>query len=104
MGSARQAKKSSRRERKRSAASQQREIVGLVLKEVVGKALDEPALRKLVRRHAGSLLDQVQDVQTELRRLEDLGIAGRKHRDEASIEREMRARMIALALWRRRQA
>lgn len=76
----------------------------MLLKEVVGKALDEPVLRKLVRRHAGSLVDQVQDVQDELRRMEDFGLSGRKHSDAESVSREMRARMIALALWRREQS
>lgn len=104
MSRTRQAKKSSKQKPKQGAAGQKREIAGVLLKEVVGKALDEPLLRKLVRRHAGSLVDQVQDVQAELRRMEDFGLSGRKRLDEASIEREMRARMIALALWRRQQS
>lgn len=104
MSRTRQAKKSSKRKPKQGAAGQKREIAGVLLKEVVGKALDEPMLRKLVRRHAGPLLDQVQDVQAELRRMEDLGLAGRKHLDEEAVAREMRSRMIALALWRRQQS
>lgn len=101
MSRARRRKTSAKQDGKQAATDQQKKLIGVLLKEVAGRALQEPMLQKLVKRHAGSIINDVQDAQAELRLIEQLGTSRLKDRDETSAARARRARLIAMALWRR---
>ena len=101
MSRAQKPKTSAMQDRKQDATDQQKKLIGVLLREVVGRALQEPMLQKLVKRQAGPIINELQDVQAELRLIEELGMSRLKDRDEESVARARRARLIAMALWRR---
>lgn len=97
---ARKRKKLATQNDKQDATDQQKKLIRMLLKELVGAALQEDVLQQLGKRRASSVINQLQDVQAKLRGIEELDMSRGKHLDAKSAADRRRAWLIALALWR----
>ncbi len=100
MSRARKRKNLAAQKDKQAATDQQKRLIRVLLKELVGTALQEGALQQLGKRRASSIINELQDVQAKLRSLEHLDMPRRKDGDKRSAADRRRAWLMALALWR----
>lgn len=100
MSRARKRRVPSRQGGEQDATEQQKKFIRVLLRELVGAALQEDMLQKMGKRQAGSIIKQLQDVQAELQRIEELDRPRPKDRDETSAARARRAWLMAMTFWR----
>jgi hypothetical protein len=97
---ARKRKKLATQNDKQDATDEQKKFIRVLLKELVGAALQEDALQQLGKRRASSIINQLQDVQAKLCTIEELDMSRGKGLDAKSAAERRRAWLLALALWR----